>query len=97
MFKEANQMDARDRKKFASDEAKWLAVKTRDRSADGTFIYAVLSTGIYCRPGCPAREAKRENVRFFQNAAAAEKAGYRSCKRCNPNGDAFDEKLSKAV
>ena len=54
-----------------TDEAAWSAALTRDRSYDGRFITGVLTTGIYCRPSCPARHPKRENVRFFADGAAA--------------------------
>ena len=64
--------------------ARWAAVVARDPQADGTFFYAVRTTGVYCRPSCGARRAKRENVVFFATAAAAEKAGYRPCRRCRP-------------
>jgi AraC family transcriptional regulator of adaptative response/methylated-DNA-[protein]-cysteine methyltransferase len=62
----------------------WTAFEARDAGADGTFVVAVLSTGIYCKPSCPARRPKRENVRFYPVAEAAEQAGYRACKRCRP-------------
>lgn len=62
----------------------WSAVVTRDASRDGSFVFAVRSTGIYCRPSCPARRPKRENVSFFQIPEAAEQAGFRACKRCHP-------------
>lgn len=62
----------------------WQQVLARDRSADGVFVYAVSSTGIYCRPSCPSRRPERRNVRFFPNAAAAEAAGFRACLRCEP-------------
>ncbi len=62
----------------------WDAVAARDRSMDGVFYYAVLSTGIYCRPSCPSKRARRENVVFFRARAAAEHAGFRACKRCKP-------------
>lgn len=65
-------------------EACWQAVEDRDPNADGQFIYAVLSTGVYCRPSCPSRPARRENLRFFDTPAAAEQAGYRACLRCRP-------------
>lgn len=74
---------ARDRT-HAEDEARWAAVLKRDRSADGAFVTGVLTTGIYCRPSCPARHPKRENVRFYGDAAAAERAGFRACLRCRP-------------
>ena len=67
-----------------SDETRWQAVVDRDASLDGTFVFAVSSTGIFCRPSCPAKRARRENVRFFDHAAAAEQAGYRACLRCRP-------------
>jgi len=63
----------------------WTAFEARDPRADGTFVAAVLSTGIYCKPSCPARRPKRENVRFYPVCEAAERAGYRACKRCRPN------------
>lgn len=62
----------------------WNAVLTRDASRDGSFVFAVRSTGIYCRPSCPARRPNREQVRFFKLPEAAEQAGFRACKRCHP-------------
>lgn len=53
-------------------------------SADGQFVYAVITTGIYCRPGCPSRRPNPDNVRFFTNHTQAETAGFRPCKRCHP-------------
>ena len=69
----------------ARDEERWQAVKRRDPAFDGTFLFAVRTTGIYCRPSCASRPAKRENVLFFSTVAEAEKAGYRACKRCRPD------------
>ncbi len=66
------------------EETCWQAVLQRDRRYDGQFYYGVRSTGVYCRPGCPARRPRREQVRFFASLAAAEQAGYRPCKRCQP-------------
>jgi len=63
----------------------WQQVLARDASADGRFVYAVRSTKIYCRPSCPSRRPTRRNVAFFPTAAAAESAGYRACKRCEPD------------
>jgi AraC family transcriptional regulator of adaptative response / DNA-3-methyladenine glycosylase II len=65
-------------------DACFLAVRARDRRFDGRFFVAVSSTRIYCRPICPVRQAKRENMRFFSSAAAAEGAGFRPCLRCRP-------------
>jgi AraC family transcriptional regulator of adaptative response/methylated-DNA-[protein]-cysteine methyltransferase len=66
------------------NEARWAAVTARDATADGTFFYAVKTTGVYCRPSCGARPAKRENVEFYSTVAAAEQAGFRACMRCSP-------------
>ena len=66
----------------------YRAVLERDASADGTFCFAVRTTGVYCRPSCGARRPRAENVVFFRDAAAAARAGFRACKRCKPDGDA---------
>jgi AraC family transcriptional regulator, regulatory protein of adaptative response / DNA-3-methyladenine glycosylase II len=66
-------------------ESCYLAVKSRDRRFDGVFYTAVRSTGIYCRPSCPAITPKRRNVTFYRTAAAAQQAGFRACKRCRPD------------
>jgi len=63
----------------------YRALKSRDARFDGSFFAGVTSTGIYCRPSCPARSVKRANVRFFPTAAAAQAAGFRACKRCRPD------------
>ncbi len=65
------------------------AVRRRDWAFDGGFVYAVATTGVYCRPSCAARPARRENIRFFGTPEAAEREGYRACKRCRP--DRFGE------
>ena len=70
-----------------NEAAKWKAVLGRDRAFDGVFFYAVATTGIYCRPSCPAKSPNRENVRFFATRAAAVAAGFRACKRCRPHTD----------
>jgi AraC family transcriptional regulator of adaptative response/methylated-DNA-[protein]-cysteine methyltransferase len=62
----------------------WNAVLARDASRDGSFVFAVRSTGIYCRPSCPARRPNREQVSFYSLPEAAEQAGFRACKRCHP-------------
>lgn len=66
-------------------ETCWAAVRSRDRRFEGRFVLAVRTTGIYCRPGCPARTPRRENVVFLPTAAAAETAGFRPCLRCRPD------------
>jgi AraC family transcriptional regulator of adaptative response / DNA-3-methyladenine glycosylase II len=63
----------------------YRAVRSKDPRFDGWFFTAVTSTGIYCRPSCPAMTPKRENVRFYRSAAAAQQAGFRACKRCRPD------------
>ncbi|MBZ5524059.1 MAG: bifunctional DNA-binding transcriptional regulator/O6-methylguanine-DNA methyltransferase Ada [Acidobacteriia bacterium] len=70
--------------KSANEESRWHAVVRRDRKADGSFFFGVLTTGIYCRPSCPARRPLRRNVRFFDSPRDAERAGLRACKRCKP-------------
>jgi AraC family transcriptional regulator of adaptative response/methylated-DNA-[protein]-cysteine methyltransferase len=66
-------------------ESRWQAVVRRDVQADGEFVYAVRTTGVYCRPSCPSRAAKPQNVQFFDSGALAAAAGYRPCKRCRPD------------
>lgn len=65
-------------------DACWKAVRSRDRRADGRFVYAVCSTGIYCRPSCPSRKPRREQVLFFKLPETAEQKGFRPCRRCLP-------------
>src|SRR5271166_3341199 len=70
----------------AAREDDWFeAVRCRDHAFDGVFFFAVRTTGVYCRPSCASRPAKRENVSFYATTEAAERAGYRACKRCRPN------------
>ena len=75
----------------------WQAVCERDGARDGQFVFAVRSTGIYCRPSCPARRPRRENVSFHRDAAAAAAAGFRPCKRCSPQGQSPAEQLDALV
>jgi len=70
---------------FTTENDRWAAVVRRDPTADTVFYYSVRSTGVYCRPSCPARLPLRENVRFHVTCADAERAGFRPCKRCRPN------------
>src|SRR5262245_23854091 len=67
-----------------ADDPRWTAVVARDSARDGEFVFAVSSTGVYCRPSCAARRPRRENVEFFAAPEAAERAGYRACLRCRP-------------
>ncbi len=68
----------------ARDDERWRALESRDRTADGRFVFAVRSTGVYCRPSCPAKRPRRDGVTFFSAPREAEAAGYRACKRCEP-------------
>lgn len=70
---------------FETADERWAAVVARNSAADGRFVYAVTTTGVYCRPSCASRQPRRANVRFFADAAAAEQAGFRACKRCRPH------------
>ncbi len=70
---------------YTNPEERWAAVVARDRSADGAFVLGVKTTGVYCRPGCSARTPLRRNIEFFDTPAAAERAGYRACRRCTPD------------
>lgn len=66
-------------------DRQWQALAGRDAAGAGPIIYAVRSTGVYCRPGCPARTPLRRNVEVFDSRADAEGAGYRPCRRCRPD------------
>lgn len=68
------------------DARRWQAVLRRDTRMDRKFVYAVRSTGVYCRPSCPSRRPGRSQVRFFRQAEIAERAGFRPCRRCHPEG-----------
>jgi AraC family transcriptional regulator of adaptative response/methylated-DNA-[protein]-cysteine methyltransferase len=81
----------------ADQKARWGAIVARDASADGTFVYSVKTTGVYCRPSCPAKHAKPENVRFHATAKEAERAGFRPCKRCKPDQPGLAERQAATV
>lgn len=78
----------------------WRAIVTRDRQADGRFVYAVRSTGVFCRPSCPSRKPNRDRVEFFETPGDAGRAGYRPCRRCRPlevsPADPWVEKIRRA-
>lgn len=82
---------------FDDDAARWTAVQRRDSAADGQFLYSVKTTGVYCRPSCAARPARRENVAFHADPAAAEAAGFRACRRCRPNGRSRAEEQAAVI
>lgn len=77
-------MNGRTKNTAPANAAYWQAVLERDARRDGTFVYAVRSTGIYCRPSCPSRRPERRQVEFYAGPQAAERAGFRPCRRCRP-------------
>jgi AraC family transcriptional regulator of adaptative response/methylated-DNA-[protein]-cysteine methyltransferase len=83
-----------------ASDGMWRAVVTRDRQGDGRFVYAVRSTGVFCRPSCPSRKPNRDRVEFFGTPAEAERAGFRACRRCRPlelsPADPWVEKIRRA-
>jgi AraC family transcriptional regulator, regulatory protein of adaptative response / methylated-DNA-[protein]-cysteine methyltransferase len=82
-----------------TEDARWQAVLARDAASDGKFVFAVSSTGVYCRPSCPSKRPRRENVRFYRLPKEAESAGFRACLRCRPqrlNGNPRQE-MVKAI
>src|SRR5919206_1564027 len=82
---------------FRTEQDCWDAVRRRERAADGVFYYAVRTTGVYCRPSCPARRPRRENVAFYPTCAEAERAGFRPCRRCRPDKASLTDRHAAAV
>jgi AraC family transcriptional regulator of adaptative response/methylated-DNA-[protein]-cysteine methyltransferase len=81
-----------------TEDALWRAVEGRDARLDGLFVYAVRSTGVYCRPSCPSRRPRRDRALFFAGPDAAEAGGFRACRRCRPRAEsARDPQLELAV
>lgn len=76
---------------------RWRAVSRRDARADGSFFYSVATTGVFCRPSCPSRRPKRENVRFHETATAAQRDGFRPCRRCRPTEAGLDARHAALV
>src|SRR5206468_4845171 len=95
-----NAMSAVQSTEKLNDAARWNAVVAHDRSADGLFVYAVRSTGVYCRPSCPGRRPRRDRVTFFETPADARMGGFRECRRCRPDGtpapDPWIDKIRRA-
>lgn len=89
--------DPYDHHPYADDDARWAAVLSRDGEADGAFVYAVVTTGVYCRPSCPSRRPARRNARFFALNREAEAAGFRACKRCRPTQLSDRQRMALAV
>jgi AraC family transcriptional regulator of adaptative response/methylated-DNA-[protein]-cysteine methyltransferase len=80
-----------------ASDPRWARIVARDKSADGAFWYSVATTGIYCRPSCPSRAAKPENVTIHDRLAAARASGARPCRRCNPEGSSMDAENAAIV
>ena len=78
-------------------QTRWRSVLERDRQSDGRFVYAVRSTGIYCRPSCPSRRPRREHASFFPSCDAAQSQGYRPCKRCRPQETSGEDPDTRLV
>jgi AraC family transcriptional regulator of adaptative response/methylated-DNA-[protein]-cysteine methyltransferase len=83
--------------RFADDASRWRAVRKRDPAAEDAFFYSVRTTGVYCRPSCPSRLANRANVHFHATRDDAERAGFRPCRRCRPDGPRLAEIQRDAV
>ena len=79
------------------DDPRWVALVARDAGADGTFLYSVKTTGVYCRPSCGARAPRPENVAFHASCDAAERAGFRPCRRCKPEQASAAERAAAHV
>lgn len=82
---------------FKTQTSRWLALQNRDSRAEGRFVYAVTTTGIFCRPTCPSRLALRRHILFFENAKSASQNGFRACRRCQPDGDSAAKKNAERV
>jgi AraC family transcriptional regulator of adaptative response/methylated-DNA-[protein]-cysteine methyltransferase len=80
-----------------NNDSRWESLLARDPAADGKFYYSVKTTGVYCRPSCAARPARPENVQFHATCEAAERAGFRPCKRCKPDEPSLLERHAKKV
>jgi AraC family transcriptional regulator, regulatory protein of adaptative response / methylated-DNA-[protein]-cysteine methyltransferase len=78
-------------------DPRWQILVRRDASADGRFVYSVRTTGVYCRPSCPSRLAKPQNVAFHETCAAAEAAGYRACRRCRPDARSLTDRNAALI
>src|SRR6202012_5794694 len=80
-----------------TNDPRWARVLARDRTADGTFWYSVVTTGVYCRPSCPSRTANPKNVQLHDTLADAKATGFRPCQRCNPDGPSIEAKNAALV
>jgi AraC family transcriptional regulator of adaptative response/methylated-DNA-[protein]-cysteine methyltransferase len=90
-------IDMANTRSATADDPRWARVQARDRTADGQFWYSVATTGVYCRPSCPSRGANPKNVAFHDTPAGALAAGFRPCKRCNPDGASLEAQNAELV
>jgi AraC family transcriptional regulator of adaptative response/methylated-DNA-[protein]-cysteine methyltransferase len=90
-------MTERAAREHERDERRWRAVLARDAAMDGEFWFAVATTGVYCRPSCPARRPRRENVGFYASRGKAEAAGFRPCRRCRPDEASREARIAALV
>ena len=90
------QLSKQTREPEVEADAAWRAVQARDVRSDRSFVYAVTSTRVFCRPSCPSRRPKRQNVEFFPSPSAAERAGFRPCRRCDPVAQASEGVINRA-
>ena len=79
------------------NDPRWAALVARNAGVDGSFVYSVKTTGVYCRPGCPSRPARPENIAFHASPKEAEKAGFRPCKRCKPDQQSLAEEHAEVI
>jgi AraC family transcriptional regulator of adaptative response/methylated-DNA-[protein]-cysteine methyltransferase len=86
----------RSENRYSTDD-RWRAVVDRNLGADGLFFYSVKTTGVFCRPSCASRRARRENVRFHRTVKEAEQAGFRACKRCHPTSFSLGERYGALI
>lgn len=89
--------DIQQRAAHTTGDPRWAQLRARDRAADGQFVYSVRTTGVYCRPSCPARPARPENIRFHATPAEAEAAGFRACRRCQPDQPPLAERHAATI
>lgn len=97
LIEECLAMGTTDKRVFLADNERWQALVKRDPRACDEFVYGVLTTGVFCRPTCASRLPNRENVRFFETSMEAKKAGFRPCKRCNPDARDQEQPHNRAV
>lgn len=91
------QQHSNQQREFHHDDQRWSAVLERNGAADGSFVYAVVTTGIFCRPSCPSRRPNRDNVSFYRTPGDALDAGYRACRRCHPGDETASHPHARVI